>query len=364
MKGTLTVFAVVLGGIFSFAGAARAGGAPADQSIESELETLEAQGLESASVARKTSTPKTIEQIVCIKAGSSLSVRSENLRRVLFTVDAGAAIKVFQGWGDSRPVKVIRGRSYTFVKIQVTENGKTGWVATNFIQERSKCGGSTPGAGNKDDQADGDHVPPKKDDVKKDDDAKDDGAKGDDAKDEDKGPVKKPARGGAIAGLADSLCCEFPLNNRPTESFLTGMRRFGANRGGGSRTHAAADLYRRRGDDLVAVANGTVIRSLYYFYQSTYALEVKHQGGFVVRYGETTGKVPRGISGGKKVTMGDTVAYMGKTDCCTPMLHFELYSGGAKGSLNGGGAYRRRSDLMNPSKYLTKWEDKKFSPMK
>lgn len=353
MKGTLSVLAIVLLG---FTGAVHA-----QQSVESELETLEAQGFENASVARRRVAPKTIEQIVCIKAGSNLSVRSENLRRVLFTVESGSALKVFQGWGDNKRVKRIRGRNYTFVKVQVTESGKIGWVATNFIQERSKCGGSTPGAGKKDDQDDS------KDDGQ--DDAKDDDnsvvpqppKKEDKQDDEDKGPVKKPSQGEAISGLGDSICCEFPLNNRPTDSYMSGMRRFGANRGGGSRVHAAADLYRHRGDDLVAVANGTVIRSLYYFYQSTYALEVKHQGGFVVRYGETTGKVPRGITGGKKVGMGDTVAYMGKTDCCTPMLHFELYSGNAKGGLNGGGPYRRRSDLMNPSKYLLKWEDKKFS---
>jgi murein DD-endopeptidase MepM/ murein hydrolase activator NlpD len=104
-----------------------------------------------------------------------------------------------------------------------------------------------------------------------------------------------------------------------------------------------------------------VIRNLYYFYQGTYALEVKHAGGFIVRYGEITGKKAKEISEGGKVKQGQIVGYMGKVNskCCEPMLHFELYTGKKTGSLSQrgkGNKYHRRSDLVDPTKYLLRWE--------
>ena len=137
------------------------------------------------------------------------------------------------------------------------------------------------------------------------------------------------------------------------------VRAFGSNRDGGARKHAAADLYRSKGDPIKAVTSGTVIRNTYFFYQGTYAIEVKHSGGFVVRYGELTGSSPTRQN--QAVSVGQTVGYMGKTTCCTPMLHFELYSGKATGPLKGGGKYQRRSDLLNPTSYLKQWQANSFS---
>ena len=42
------------------------------------------------------------------------------------------------------------------------------------------------------------------------------------------------------------------------------------------------------------------------------------------------------------------------------MLHFELFSGKGSGSLSGGGEYKRRWDLLNPTERLRKWEKAKF----
>jgi hypothetical protein len=43
------------------------------------------------------------------------------------------------------------------------------------------------------------------------------------------------------------------------------------------------------------------------------------------------------------------------------MLHFELYSGEKTGALKSKtGKYKRRSDLMNPTPYLLKWQEKVF----
>ena len=89
--------------------------------------------------------------------------------------------------------------------------------------------------------------------------------------------------------------------------------------------------------------------------------EIVTAGGI---YGEITGKVAAGIRGGAPVSMGQVVGYMGKVSsgCCNPMLHFELYSGARTGSLSGGGKFRRRADLLDPTQYLRRWQETQFKP--
>lgn len=166
-----------------------------------------------------------------------------------------------------------------------------------------------------------------------------------------------------ITGLDDPACCEFPTVEKVTHPYTSGMRMFGARRGGGTRSHAAADLYRYRNEPILSVGPGTVVRDVYYFYQGTYALEVVHSGGFVARYGEITQNVPRDVRRGREVHMGQRIGAMGvvNSGCCRPMLHFELYSGNRNGSLsNNTPPYQRRADLMNPTPYLLRWESEKF----
>lgn len=148
----------------------------------------------------------------------------------------------------------------------------------------------------------------------------------------------------------------FPLQGRPTSSYLSAPKCFGCGRSGG-RKHAATDLYRPRNERIQSIADGRVLRGMYYFYQGTYAVEVKNDDGKVVRYGETNG---RSYANGR-VKKGDSVGQIGKTHCCTPMLHFEMYDGRAgNASLSGGGAYRRRWDLMNPTSLVRQMERARF----
>ncbi|HRO67587.1 MAG TPA: hypothetical protein PL182_08490, partial [Pseudobdellovibrionaceae bacterium] len=91
--------------------------------------------------------------------------------------------------------------------------------------------------------------------------------------------------------------------------------------------------------------------------------EVQHPGGFIVRYGEVTGKKASNAGAGKSVKTGQTLGYIGTVNskCCKPMLHFELYAGTKKGSLSTrGNKFQRRSDLMDPTKHLRKWEKMEF----
>ena len=266
-----------------------------------------------------------IESEVCV-AGDTLNVRSEKLNSVVFRAKQSEKVKIFQDWeGSSSQVKSIDGVEYTFVKVEFAQreesDQKVGWIAEKFISPKGQCKYT-----------------------------KDISNRGT--------PVDT-----TITGLDDPKCCEFPTVKKPTHSYTSGMRRFNARRGGGKRSHAACDLYRYKDEPTLAVAPGKVIRNLYYFYQGTYALEVKHSGGFIVRYGELTGKQEKGVSKGKSLKMGQRIGYIGKvnSNCCRPMLHFELFKGTGKGPLStGGNKYKRRSDLLNPTNYLLKWEGKNF----
>ena len=144
----------------------------------------------------------------------------------------------------------------------------------------------------------------------------------------------------------------FPLSFVPTLSYKKGGRRFGANRDGGKRKHAACDLIAPKGTEIYAVENGKVTYGPYLFYRGTYAIEFRLDSGKVVRYCEIE-KVASGIAVGSTLTEGTLIAYVGKM-YVDSMLHFELYDGSGAGSLTvrSNSPYQRRSDLINPADYL------------
>lgn len=145
----------------------------------------------------------------------------------------------------------------------------------------------------------------------------------------------------------------FPLRQRPDLPYHTGGRRFGANRNSGNRKHAGCDLIAPRGTEVLAMANGKVIRGPYHFYSGSYALEIKHSNGKVVRYGEIMKIVPAGIRVGARVSRGQVIARVGQLQSGSSMLHLELYSGSGNRNLTqAGNKYKRRSDLIDPTAYL------------
>jgi murein DD-endopeptidase MepM/ murein hydrolase activator NlpD len=146
----------------------------------------------------------------------------------------------------------------------------------------------------------------------------------------------------------------YPLFEPATASFHTGGRYFGAPRSGG-RLHAAVDLLNPYESRIRAIADGVVLKVPYFFYLGTDALEVHHPGIGVVRYGEISPRELVDLKPGDHVKMGDVVAHVGKQDTtgfC--MLHFELYTGRATGELTefSNMPYERRSDLVNPSRFV------------
>jgi hypothetical protein len=144
----------------------------------------------------------------------------------------------------------------------------------------------------------------------------------------------------------------FPLRKKPAQDYTSGGRAFGSMRAG-NRKHAGCDLIAFPGTEILAMADGVVSRGPYYFYEGTYALEIKHDNGMVVRYGEISQRVPAGISAGTSVSRGQIIARVGQLNSGSSMLHLEMYEGYENGPLTQtGNSYVRRSDLTDPTPYL------------
>ncbi len=263
--------------------------------------------------------------VVCSDDGG-VRVRGNDMKAVIFNANPLETLKPFQGWGENKKSVNVGGEKLSFVRVQFdsSENRSTniGWIAEQFVKLRSQCPSAVAA-----DKFQGSSV--------------------------------------QVASLTAGNCCHFPITHQPFMSYTTGERQFGALRGGG-RIHAASDLYGKFNEPILAVAPGKVVRGLYEFYNSTYALDVKHSAGFVVRYGEISGKRNSTSSTGANVKMGQSIAFMGQLvpRVRNPMLHFELYRGNQNGALNVGqsrkNGFGRRTDLINPTKFLQRWEQAAF----
>lgn len=251
------------------------------------------------------------EYVICTNA-AGVDVRDETLVGVVFRATHLEPVKQRQSFEESSTKQDANGN--TFINVLFPDRSSpnsSGWVPESVVQTESQCGVAT----------------------------------------------------NAIRSSPTTIQWTFPTAKRPNQSYKSGARKFAAAREGGKRLHAACDLYRSTGDGALAVNSGTVIRDRYYFYQGTYAIEVKHSNGQIVRYGEITGKSAPGVSLNKPVKAGQTVGYVGKVNsgCCQPMLHFEMYSGTAKGALSqSGNKFNRRQDLIDPTDLLSSWEKFKF----
>lgn len=153
----------------------------------------------------------------------------------------------------------------------------------------------------------------------------------------------------------------FPFDERALADFHTGARYFGARRSGG-RKHAGIDLIAPHRRPVHAIADGVVLRAAYYFYSGTNALEVTHPGVGVVRYGEIDVRQVVRLRVGDHVNRGDIIAYVGRLDSGSSMLHFELYAGTGRGGLTvrGNPPYQRRSDLVNPMPLMERLQRQAF----
>lgn len=272
--------------------------------------------------------------------GGTVNVRDNSLETVLFAAAFGEQVKIFQGWGENQKTKEFSSGAVDFVKVQFvgreSRDQRTGWIAKDYIKTRTQCPRLRNGA------------------------------------------PSKMSSSTSISGLSDKKCCNFPVT-RPNYGgyyYMEGQRRFAWNRARG-RKHAANDLARPHRDPVEAVAKGKVIESLRPFYLGSYVMAVKHEGGFVARYGEIRNK-SMGLRYGSYVKPGQKIGeihHIRAKGCCSyPMLHFELYKGNASGTLRSRSSYypylkssghqnykfQRRRDLLHPSPHLRKWEKMKF----
>jgi murein DD-endopeptidase MepM/ murein hydrolase activator NlpD len=93
--------------------------------------------------------------------------------------------------------------------------------------------------------------------------------------------------------------------------------------------HRGTDYAASQGTPVRAIGDGVVIRA---GWGNGYGnvLELRHRNGFVTRYGHLRG-FASGVRVGSRVTIGQTVAYVGSTGMSTgPHLHFEVLVGGVQ----------------------------------
>ena len=141
-----------------------------------------------------------------------------------------------------------------------------------------------------------------------------------------------------------------------TYNFEAQPRSFRANRAAG-RKHAGCDLYAPLGSDVLAVADGKIIRCAP-FYWGTWAIEVEHPGIGIIRYGEIL--VAAGMASGMAVQGGRKIGSIAQLvnpnpngSNPHPMLHFELYAGTGSGPLSTADEpFKRRTDLLDPTEFL------------
>lgn len=157
---------------------------------------------------------------------------------------------------------------------------------------------------------------------------------------------------GAVAVESLRQVMTFPLRQRPVLDYHTGPRRFGADRAGG-RKHAGCDLIAPEGTEILAMADSRIVRGPYPFYSGTDALEVQQDDGKVIRYGEIAHATAPGVEAGARVAQGQLIAWIGRLDSGSSMLHLEMYQGTESGSLTqAGNAFKRRPDLIDPTPFL------------
>jgi len=95
------------------------------------------------------------------------------------------------------------------------------------------------------------------------------------------------------------------------------------------RRHQGTDYAANIGTPVRAVGDAVVVRA---GWSGGYGnlIELRHPNGYITRYGHLRG-FAQGVHSGARVTIGQTIAYVGTTGLSTgPHLHFEVIVGGVQ----------------------------------
>jgi murein DD-endopeptidase MepM/ murein hydrolase activator NlpD len=160
------------------------------------------------------------------------------------------------------------------------------------------------------------------------------------------------------AGMDSAL---FPLSAPSQNDYTKGVSSFGSPRARKIKS-AAVNLKADSCDPVLAMSPGVIIQGPYRFYDNTYAIEIKHDDGTIVRYAELSGDLVEGVKVGAEVEKGQIIGFVGELRGeGLAQLHLEMFSGKEEGPLTvSKGEFRRRGDLMNPTGILIKAEQNSF----
>ena len=136
---------------------------------------------------------------------------------------------------------------------------------------------------------------------------------------------------------------------------------YGRSRSGGTRKHAARDLYTNPLTEVIAIADGKVLEQKE-FYEGTYQVTILHEttkyGKFIIRYGELD-KNSIFVKSGDIIKQGQVLGKTGKMNGIKNyMLHFEYFTDGNDIKVSGkltdksNPPFNRRKDITDPLEIL------------
>ncbi len=144
--------------------------------------------------------------------------------------------------------------------------------------------------------------------------------------------LTKPVNRVVIEGTADSTRSAYYSAKAHNAGFVFPLPKGSYHLGDGygyssGRNHKGYDLLAPYGTNILAVKEGTVIRSSWYKGYG-YCVDIRHSGGLVTRYGHCSSLLKRV---GDKVSAGDIIAKVGSTgDSDGNHVHFEVLKNGSR----------------------------------
>lgn len=107
---------------------------------ESQVETIT--DITATAARAETVRTEVAKSYVICSPTADLRVRDQNLKKILFSVKRMTKIKPLQTLGSGKKFEV-DGRKYSFIKIEISENKKTGFVAEQMVKTAAECGGQS-----------------------------------------------------------------------------------------------------------------------------------------------------------------------------------------------------------------------------
>jgi hypothetical protein len=153
---------------------------------------------------------------------------------------------------------------------------------------------------------------------------------------------------------AGDLSPIWPIPDVTKQVYVTGGKRFGASRRGGTRYHVGIDILAPQDAIVVAPEAGEIVAWQRFNGPKAHALLMETDTGIVILFGEVyPGSWEEfGLQRGSRVLKGQPIARVGINPGGSTMLHFETYKEGTRTNKRWMADTNPPRELLNPTRYL------------